>query len=61
MDMFNIVIPSHAFDWLGIPEDEYNAEELIGKGYARLTLRKDNSVEVVLDAHEACAYKIVVK
>ena len=61
MDMFNIVIPCHAFDWLGIPEDEYNAEELIGKGYARLTLRKDNSVEVVLDAHEACAYKIVVK
>ena len=61
MDIFNIVIPSHAFDWLGIPEDEYNAEELIGKGYARLTLRKDNSVEVVLDAHEACAYKIVVK
>ena len=61
IDMFNIVIPSHAFDWLGIPEDEYNAEELIGKGYARLTLRKDNSVEVVLDAHEACEYKIVVK
>ncbi len=61
MDMFNIVIPSHAFDWLGIPEGEYNAEELISKGYARLTLRKDYSVEVVLDAHEACAYKIVVK
>ena len=53
-----VVIPSHAFDYLQIPETEVTAVDLLTKESLKLILRKDQSVRMILKPWSGRVYKI---
>ena len=54
----DILLPSHAFDYLHIPECETTAIDLLTKETLKLVLRKDRSVRVVLKPWSGRVYKM---
>ena len=55
-----VCLPAHAFDYLGIPEGKRTAEELLSGASCEVTLQRDQSVAVSLNAHSASVLKIMV-
>ena len=55
-----VCLPAHAFDYLEIPEGKRTAEELLSGASREVTLQRDQSVTVYLNAHSASVLKISV-
>ncbi len=53
-----VCLPAHAFDYLDIPEGKRMAEELLSGASCEVTLQRDQSVDVSLNAHSASVLKI---
>ena len=53
-----VCLPAHAFDYLDIPEGKREAEELLSGTSREVTLQRDQSVNVSLNAHSASVLKI---
>lgn len=51
-------IPSHAFDYLSIPEKKYVSTDLLSGKRKSIELIKDSSLALSLDSRGACAMKI---
>ncbi len=52
-----IVIPSHAFDFMGIKEGDVEAEDLLGNTAVKLRLKRDKAVSLTLPACGGVALK----
>ena len=53
----DIIIPAHAFDYLGIKEKNAQAVDLLTDEKLRIALKKDEAVSVSLPPHGACILK----
>ena len=54
----DVVLPSHAFDYLHIPETEITATDFLTKETLKLVLRKDRAVRVTLKPWSGRIYKM---
>ena len=55
-----IRIPRHAFDFLGIAEGIYEADELLSGGKGVLTMKADEAVAVTVPAYGGVVWKVVL-
>lgn len=53
-----VIIPSHAFEYMGIAEGDADAVELLSDGKAKLHLAVNEAVNVAVPAHGGVVYKI---
>lgn len=56
-----VVIPSHAFDFLGLPEREVEATDLLTDKHASLNLKKDGTVEMDVPAYSGNILKFSIQ
>ncbi len=54
----DVNIPAHAFDFLKTKEGDYEATDLLTKDKETLTLKRDGSVRLSLDARGGCVLKM---
>ena len=54
-------IPAHAFDFLGIAEQDVKAVNLLHKGAQKIQLQRDGVVPMKLQPHSGAIYKIELK
>ena len=54
----DVNIPAHAFDFLKMKEGDYEATDLLTKDKETLTLKRDGSVRLSLDARGGCVLKM---
>jgi hypothetical protein len=54
-------MPSHAFDYLGIPEKTFDAKDLLTGQKQALQLKKDGCVALQLESNSARVLKIKIK
>lgn len=57
----SIIIPTHAFDFLGLPERDITASDLLTGEKVDIHLKKDESTEMVLPAYGAKILKFSIK
>ena len=51
-------LPAHAFDFLGIPEKQYTATDLLGGGKQTLQLKKDGCLALQLEERGSVVLKM---
>jgi hypothetical protein len=54
----SVNIPKHAFEWLSIPEKDYEATDLLSDEKQAITLKADNGVKMTVPALGARVWKV---
>lgn len=57
----SIIIPTHAFEFLGLPERDFTASDLLSGDKTEIHLKKDEAVEMVLPPYGAKILKFSIK